>query len=108
MGSSPIRRPASPLGARAPRPLPNPFKTTGSNASLKSSSAGHSAWAAPSTMDHGRSGAVQDDNMDVDDADLPSVPLKPSRKALGKRPAQPVDPDSTSKCTHRLYNGIFS
>lgn len=94
ISSSPTRRPASPLGARAPRPLPNPFKTTGSNNSLNTSSAGHSAWVPPVGADLGKQAAGRSDEVDGDEASVPSVPLKPSRKALGKRPAAPVDPDS--------------
>lgn len=33
---------------------------------------------------------------DSDDEEIDAAPKKPSRKALGKRRAEPVDPDSTS------------
>lgn len=102
LSSSPNRRPPSPLGARAPRPLPNPFRSTESNASLKSSSVGHPGWVAPAKLDPGR--GTSQDTADADGEDMPSVPLKPSRKALGKRPAVAVDPDSEYSLSLQLTN----
>jgi hypothetical protein len=87
-------RTASPLGMRdgkgmkGPRPLPNPFAMgkQGSQGSLHAVPNSSSGGVQPS-----RSGTG-----DAEEEEVPQGPVKPSRKALGKRRALPVE-ESESK-----------
>lgn len=89
-----------------PRPLPNPFKTIAGGANDSQGSLSTQADTAPSrggTGDSNRSQAVSINGSamqsavmneeEVDGDELPRVPIKPSRKALGKRRAV-IDEDS--------------
>lgn len=79
-----------------PRPLPNPFKTVPSNASLSAAADGSSAPLQPPRR-NGSDSSSKDSRVsgvDGDEEDTDTAPTKPSRKALGKRRAQPVDPDN--------------
>lgn len=90
-----------------PRPLPNPFKTTAGGANGSQGSLSTQADTAPpsrsGTGDSNRSQTVSINGSamqsaavngeEVDGDELPRVPIKPSRKALGKRRAV-IDEDS--------------
>ncbi|KAK8846581.1 hypothetical protein IAR55_005667 [Kwoniella newhampshirensis] len=91
-------RTSSPLGRvrmSGPRPLPSPFKNANpSQASLTTavSGAGSNPPSRSGTGDTG-TGAPPVADLDEDGDSLPAVPLKPSRKALGKRRAV-IDEDN--------------
>ncbi|KIR70398.1 hypothetical protein I310_05644 [Cryptococcus deuterogattii CA1014] len=90
-----------------PRPLPNPFKTTAGGANDSQGSLSTQADTAPpsrsGTGDSNRSQTVSINGSamqsaavngeEVDGDELPRVPIKPSRKALGKRRAV-IDEDT--------------
>ncbi|WRT65209.1 uncharacterized protein IL334_002152 [Kwoniella shivajii] len=121
LSSSPGTRTASPLGRSrmgGPRPLPNPFAKTnntnnashqslanlmnGTNTNTKSSGTGTPS-DGPSRSGTGdtpsRSGTNDSQDisnngiLEIDGDDLPPKPIKPSRKALGKRRAV-IDEDN--------------
>ena len=101
LSSSPGR--ASPLGmGKTRRPLPKPFRTEASG-TLGSSLPGSVHDSAPSRSIHESSnpsrsgtGSTHDGSAAHESHENDVVNAQPSRKALGKRRAQPIDPDSES------------
>ncbi|WVQ76618.1 hypothetical protein IAR50_006291 [Cryptococcus sp. DSM 104548] len=97
----------SPLGGAklrmGPRPLPNPSKASSAvptpsqtPAPGTTASSHGGSQSAPSRSGTGDSNGISNagmDEEDIDGDDLPKIPLKPSRKALGKRRAI-VDEDN--------------
>ncbi|ODO02955.1 hypothetical protein I350_05798 [Cryptococcus amylolentus CBS 6273] len=100
-------RTVSPLGGAklrmGPRPLPNPSKpssavptpsqTPAPGATASSYGGSQSAPSRSGTGDSNGKSSVGKDGEEIDGDDLPKIPLKPSRKALGKRRAV-VDEDN--------------
>lgn len=97
----------SKLRMGGPRPLPNPLKTMAGGANGSQGSLSTQADTVPSRSGTGDSNGSQSASInvgsiqsavvngdEVDGDELPRVPIKPSRKALGKRRAV-IDEDST-------------
>lgn len=96
----------SKLRMGGPRPLPNPFKTMAGGANGSQGSLSTQADTVPSRSGTGDSNGSQSASInvgtiqsavvngdEVDGDELPRVPIKPSRKALGKRRAV-IDEDN--------------
>lgn len=98
VGQSPPRS-GSPLGRSrvpGPRPLPHPgaqFKPTNSNPNLVASAFEQGSRGTPVRGGSGSSaeGAPTSDGSAIPDEDGDDAPVRPSRKALGKRRAVPDD-----------------
>ena len=117
-------RPASPLGqnrVRGARPLPvpgsnNPFRSQhASNASLNSSAGNHNNGQTggkpfstdPVKLAAGLTARPGSSLSGSEGGDEDEVPKKPSRKALGKRRAVPVDPDSECPFPIPRRSGVY-